>query len=1009
MWDAEQIHYVLNAVATITAMDDYTGLMRVFALIGLLVAIGTAMVKFKGEEVGMYLIFLVLFYGIMIVPKENVVIQDIATGTGTYTVSNVPLGLALFASAESQIGYWLTKSSETVMALPDDINFQNTGFMFSSRVITERQKARIYESTTFDSMLHFTRDCLYPELNNNPALYNAAMKSGDLWSLFGTDAALNAGRLVMIYNPDPSVKAYQITNCKKAYPILNTLLHNTIENDVLPRIANRLNPGVSSADAVALLKAQAVASDDFILKASRNAVEGIKQAAMINMLYDSTIYIPQMNGDAASAQVALSTAKAAASANSSYLTMAKIGESTLPAIRTAIHLIILFLFPIVMLMMIAAGSSAGLVVKNYVMALFWINLWAPIYVVINFLMTWRSSANAVAQTVGTDTLSYASSSSMIHSLISDQGIAGMLSLSVPVIAYIVVNKSAVSMTSMISSVMAPANSAAQQAGAEVGQGNLSAGNTNWGNVSMYNQQSNNQSSNKYDSVSSVKQDHGEGNITNARSDGAISVDQDKNVLRVESQLSHGQGSSLSESATQLHSVAQSLTSQRSSVEESLLAKVRAHQESLTNSRASATGATHSGGSEEGGSTGSSTSTGGSIDHKASVDEKNTGRFSASVGANFGGGSAGKQSKSGDDPVNVKGSGKGGKLPIGLKGEVLTAYDSSTGAGMSDNQTFKHDMNTSESNSFFDRLSKDTSFRTQMMGAESETATTSAQLAKREALTEAIQAVETRADSLQQQASRTESDNMSTSVNPDVFPQNWEQAVAKGKEIENNLTPEGVKNYQQQTKQELGQPSETPMPTRHLNGDQVKGEKEINKTAQDNISTVTGGSTISDLHGNSVQQVPGSSKPLGPDNSEANKHAPLVDLSAQVKEQKMSLVETNQDKLDEEKKHAENIYKHHFGISSDADVNGLGIDSTTNRSNSDAAINSWKEDARESAQVAAGQVIDKTAGYISQDFADKVKDSVNERFDLNIGQPSREEQLKASGFNSKTGEFDKKQD
>ena len=109
--------------------------------------------------------------------------------------------------------------------------------------------------------------------------------------------------------------------------------------------------------------------DSFIFGVSTTAQESIKQAAMINLIADSTVFVPQMIGDTTSAQVALSTAMASASANSSYRTMAKIAESSMPLIRNAVHIVILALFPIVMLLIIVAGSKGGMVLKTYLMAL----------------------------------------------------------------------------------------------------------------------------------------------------------------------------------------------------------------------------------------------------------------------------------------------------------------------------------------------------------------------------------------------------------------------------------------------------------------------------------------------------------------------------------------------------------------------------------------------------------------------------------------------------------------
>jgi len=496
-WDAQQIKYVLDAVAMLTSMSDYTGLLKVFALFGLFVAIATTFVKARGEDAAMYMLMLAIWYVGLFLPKKDVVVVDVAGASGTYTVANVPLGLAVFASAESHIGYWLTKASETVFALPGDINFEKTGFMFGSRAIKDRMNARFYDPNLVSSLANLTKDCIYPELNNDAVFFNQIMASGDIWTDLGPQ--MNPGRLVQVY--DNSSATYKIVGCDQAWTYLNAQIDPHVSNDMLPRLGRMLNPTASSAAvATALVVAQLPAVDSFIFGMSKTAEEGIKQAAMINLIADSTIFVPQMIGDTTSVQVALSTAIASASANSSYRTMAKIAESSMPLIRNAIHIVILALFPIVMLLIVVAGSKGGVVLKTYVMALLWINLWAPVYAALNFFTSWYATLGAKAAVGSMDPLSYATHQALTHSMISDQGVAGILTLSVPVIAYMLTNVSAASFTSVISGVMSPANSAAQSAGNQVGQGNTSVGNTQWGNVQMGNWSSNNRSADQWNTA-----------------------------------------------------------------------------------------------------------------------------------------------------------------------------------------------------------------------------------------------------------------------------------------------------------------------------------------------------------------------------------------------------------------------------------------------------------------------------------------------------------------------------
>ncbi len=499
-WDAAQIKYVLDSVAILTSMSDYTGLMKVFAIFGLFVAVATTFVKARGEDAAIYMLMLAIWYVGLFLPKKDVVIQDVAGGSGTYTVANVPLGLAVFASAESHIGYWLTRVSETVFALPNDINFQKTGFMFGARAIKDRQNVRFYDPNLVSSLTNLTKDCVYPELNNNAAFFNQIMQSGSIWADLGPQ--MNPGVLVQVY--DSSAGTYKVVGCDQAWSYIDSQINPHVSNDIMPRLGRMLNPTeTSSSAASALVAAQLPLVDNFIFGVSQSAQDSIKQAAMINLIADSTVFVPQMIGDTTSAQVALSTAMASASANSSYRTMAKIAESSMPLIRNAIHIVILALFPIVMLLIIVAGSKGGLVLKTYLMALLWINLWAPIYAALNFFTSWYATLGANAAIGSMNYLSYASHQALTHSMISDQGVAGILTLSVPVIAYMLTNVSAASFTSVISGVMSPANASAQSAGSQVGLGNSNVGNTQWGNVTMGNWSWNNRSGDQWNTAPSM--------------------------------------------------------------------------------------------------------------------------------------------------------------------------------------------------------------------------------------------------------------------------------------------------------------------------------------------------------------------------------------------------------------------------------------------------------------------------------------------------------------------------
>ena len=83
------------------------------------------------------------------------------------------------------------------------------------------------------------------------------------------------------------------------------------------------------------------------------------------------------------------------------------------------------------------------------MAFVWVQLWAPLYAVLNYIATLESASGALAgrgQGIAGFTLS---TTAVIGStLISDQAVAGMMTLAIPVIATMIVTGGAQALTSM---------------------------------------------------------------------------------------------------------------------------------------------------------------------------------------------------------------------------------------------------------------------------------------------------------------------------------------------------------------------------------------------------------------------------------------------------------------------------------------------------------------------------------------------------------------------------------
>ena len=211
---------------------------------------------------------------------------------------------------------------------------------------------------------------------------------------------------------------------------------------------------------------------------------------MINALNDTGKTVAQIMGDPTAVQAALGESIATQSANSSYRVMAKMAQESLPLIRNAMELVLVGLFPIILLIIILAGTKGGLVLKSYVMMMFWVQLWAPIYAIINYVGSLAAAKTQAASLAGIDGISIDNSSALLNATLSGEAVVGLLCISVPIIALALVKGGEVAATSAVSGMMSPGSSAAQSAGSQVGSGNISAGNVSWGNYSANNSNSN---------------------------------------------------------------------------------------------------------------------------------------------------------------------------------------------------------------------------------------------------------------------------------------------------------------------------------------------------------------------------------------------------------------------------------------------------------------------------------------------------------------------------------------
>lgn len=538
-YNVDMLEAVFNGVAMIVSGGGYSNLIKSVLTLGVIImaVVSLASQRFEGMK---WLVVASIFYIGFLGPKSNVLLVDRVAAQPPKVVANVPIGLAFMAHFTSSVGDWMTTTMESAFTvLPNSLKFgsdpatsspgETRGLLFGARLLDESRRAVISDPVLRQDWYSFIRNC---------TIYDIAAGRIDPAALqTSTDV------IAMLSNTSVSRMTTQTEAGKPAQDSCNLVYPNLIRRLNLDAIkeANALgrylNPNFKTTDpnaaVLAAYNTQAAEATQLMLGVAKNATETITQAMAINLMDSAGAVIGQQLQDPAAASIALAQAQAEASANSSYATMAKVAESAMPKIRNVIEVVIYATFPIIMLIILVAGHRAGMPLKAYFMTMIWLQLWPPLYAILNLVVTMETAKQtaAIAASAGGG-LTIASAADIGSVSLSAQAIAGYMVMLIPVIAGAITKGGEQAMASLASSLTAPSQQAASKAGEQVATGNLSYGNTSLDNHSAHNTSMNKHDTNFAFKSGMMTTQTPSGGSVNVGSDGATWGTEAKNDLLV---------------------------------------------------------------------------------------------------------------------------------------------------------------------------------------------------------------------------------------------------------------------------------------------------------------------------------------------------------------------------------------------------------------------------------------------------------------------------------------------
>ncbi|OHC64016.1 MAG: conjugal transfer protein TraG [Rhodocyclales bacterium GWA2_65_20] len=447
MWEiyayqnADSLFGVFNAAAAIHASGDYAAAVAAVAFCGFvaaLIAYAFAPEKLQGWK---WLGTVVLVFSVLIVPKVTIGIVDKTGGAAVKVVDNVPFGVAVLGSLTSTIGNTLTGLFETAFlvipgagALPAELSYQQNGLMFGNRLIRETGNVVFQDPAFRTDLINFIHNCTTYDLIDgtlDPAVFSA---SDDVWPLM---ASPNPARFSTLTAAGGSVG---VDTCPNVYQSLNGRLPAQITR-IQGRLAFQLNPTLPGAAAAAAIAGQIQQAylKNSIATASSTAADLIRQNAMLNAIEDTSKIVGQKVNDPAAMVLAVGRAQAVAQQNATWLNYGKVAEQALPVFRNVVEAVTYAMFPLfVLLLLLTSGRETMLAFKGYAAVLIWIQLWPPLYAILNYMASIYAAYDLAAAAdlgTGTKALALQTASTIYSRAISGEAVVGYLAISIPFIAW----------------------------------------------------------------------------------------------------------------------------------------------------------------------------------------------------------------------------------------------------------------------------------------------------------------------------------------------------------------------------------------------------------------------------------------------------------------------------------------------------------------------------------------------------------------------------------------------
>lgn len=474
---------VFNALATFFNGTSWVDLMFMVGVIAIFITTVQFFFTRDPNQILMYFFSYLLITALLLAPKTTVRIDD-SSGLGrTYTVDNVPIGVAAPISYATTFMYGMAYVIDTVFRLPNDAAYSKSGMLFGSKVIGLTNKASISDSKLKNYWSQYLQNCIRKDITiNEKYTWSQFANATDIFEFLRNNRPSPVRRILM--NGD-------FITCKEALPKLETLFNGEADKQ-WPLLGNWANVGRVGQEQ-GVIKAAVANSYNTFFGINKGASETLRQNLAINATRDG-LYDGAASVNASASAFNYARTHSQMQTQSALTTMGLNAMEWLPIIHSALILLLACSsIPVFLLAFIPTMSAR--VLKGYCGGFFLIALWPMYFSFINMIMTYQLSEAGANTTDLMKGMSLNYSDPIVALHMKYAAIAGGLMMLVPFIAKASLSGGMAMVGAATQQVTSMLNSNATRASSAAASGDIS-----YGVVQTDTWQTNTANSNKFDTT-----------------------------------------------------------------------------------------------------------------------------------------------------------------------------------------------------------------------------------------------------------------------------------------------------------------------------------------------------------------------------------------------------------------------------------------------------------------------------------------------------------------------------